>query len=111
MYTVNKISTYLGVSSTKQTFVRVVKPYVNSIFFNITIGLRSLLKTVWMLDNTQKGHPKKFQRFGSSNQFVKVTGRTARNCILCEDDLGPNPDRISDVNYQPQDDSNTSPLR
>ena len=55
---------------------------------NIAIRLSGLLKTVWMLDNNQKGHPKKFQRFGSSNRFVKVTGRTARNCILCKDDLG-----------------------
>lgn len=41
-----------------------------------------------MLDNNQKVHPKKFQRFGSSNRFLKVSGRTARNCLLCEEDLG-----------------------
>ena len=30
--------------------------------------------SMWfMLDNNQKGHPLIFQRFGSSNKFVKIT--------------------------------------
>ena len=41
-----------------------------------------------MLDNNQRGHPLKYQRFGSSNNFVKVTGRTSRQCIECKTDLG-----------------------
>ena len=84
---VNRRSTYLGASATTQTYLKVVKPFGDAMLSNIAIRLSGLSKTVWMLDNNQKGHPKKFQRFGSSNKFVKVTGRTARNCILCEDDL------------------------
>lgn len=40
------------------------------------------------MKNNQKGHSKKFQRFGSSNSVVKVTDRTIRNCIFCEDLIG-----------------------
>jgi hypothetical protein len=35
---------------------------------------------VIVLDNNQKGNVKKYQRNGSSNQFVKVTGRFFRKC-------------------------------
>ena len=61
--------------------------------------LNQLQKTVWTLDNNQKGYPKKFQRFGSSNRFVKVTGRTVRNCILCEDSLGEENSKRVPVTY------------
>ena len=40
------------------------------------------------MDNSQRGHPLKFQRFGSSNTFVKVTGRTSHKCTECEIDFG-----------------------
>ena len=56
----NRRSTYLGASSTTQTFLRVVKPYADSMLSNIAIRLSGLLKTVWMLDNNQKGHPNFF---------------------------------------------------
>ena len=85
---VNRRSTYLGASSTAQSFLRTIKPYADTMLSNIAIRLSQLQKTVWTLDNNQKGHPEKFQRFGSSNTFVKVTGRTVRECVLCEDDLG-----------------------
>ena len=47
----------------------------------------------------QKGHPLKFQRFGSSNRFVKVTGRTVRYCILCEDNLGEESSKRVPITY------------
>ena len=37
--------------------------------------------TVCCLDNNQKGHPLKFQRYGVSNKFVKVTGNVIKECI------------------------------
>ena len=55
---------------------------------NICLRSSREQKTVWTLNNNQKGHPKKFQRFGSSNRFVKVTGRTVYNCVLYNVDLG-----------------------
>ena len=45
-------------------------------------------KTVWILDNNQRGHPMKFRRFGNSNNFVKVTRRTSRKCTKCEIGIG-----------------------
>ena len=40
----------------------------------IHLLLRLKNKSVCCLDNNQKGHPLKYQQFGSSNKFVKVTG-------------------------------------
>ena len=34
------------------------------------------------MDNNQKGHPRHYQRCGSINRYVKVTGRTIRKCLL-----------------------------
>ena len=70
--------------------------------YNITQKLSATQKSVWMMDNNQKGHPKKFQRFGSSNRFVKVTGRTIRNCILCHDIIGEENDKRVLVTYVDQ---------
>ena len=85
---VNRRATYLGASTTTQTFLRAVKPYGNAMIENITSTLSHVNKTVWMLDNNQRGHPLKFQRYGSSNNFVKVTGRTSKQCIECMEDIG-----------------------
>ena len=52
-----------------------------------------------MLDNNHKGHPKKIQRFGSSNRFIKVTDRTSKNCILYEEDLGQNNSKRVPITY------------
>ena len=55
---VNRRSTYLGGSATTRLFMRVVKPHIESMLSTIALNLSGLLKTVWMLDNNQKGHPK-----------------------------------------------------
>ena len=99
---VNRRATYLGASSCTRTFIRTVKPHADSMIYNITQKLSGMQKSVWMMDNNQKGHPKKFQRFGSSNRFVKVTGRTIRNCILCLDTIGEENDKRAPVTYVDQ---------
>ena len=43
----------------------------------IHMRLKDEMNIVACLDNNQKGHPMKYQRFGKSNRFVKVTG-----CVL-----------------------------
>ena len=85
---VNRRSTYLGASTTTQTFLKTVRPYGDQMIERVTRTLSKCKKTVWMLDNNQRGHPLKFQRFGSSNTFVKVTGRTSRKCTECEIYIG-----------------------
>ena len=85
---VNRRATYLGASTTTQTFLRTVRPFGNAMIENITATLSHVNKTVWMLDNNQRGHPLKFQRFGSSNNFVKVTSRTSKQCNISSTDLG-----------------------
>ena len=65
-----------------------VKPLADKILSSIESRLSTVDKTVWTLDNNQRGNPLKYQRFGSSNTFVKVTGRTCYKCITCNDDIG-----------------------
>ena len=36
------------------------------------------------MDNNQRDHPLKYQRFGSSNSLVKVTCRKCYKCLICE---------------------------
>ena len=59
-------------------------------------------KSVWMMYNNQKDHPKQFQRFGSSNRFVKLAGRTIRKFILCQDIIGEENDKRVPVTYEDQ---------
>ena len=58
---VNKRVTYLGASTTTQTFLRVVKPFGTTMISKDINTLRNIHKTVWMLDNSQRGHPLKFK--------------------------------------------------
>ena len=81
-------TTYIGASTTTQTFLRAVRPYGDKMIEHVTAILVHCIKNMWMLNNNQRGHPFKFQRFGSSNTFVKVTGRTSRKFTGCETDIG-----------------------
>ena len=72
----NRRSTYLGGSATTRSFLRIVEPHAESMLSSIDKNVSALLKTVWMIDDNQKCHPKNFQRVGSSNRFLKVTGRS-----------------------------------
>ena len=103
---VNRRATYLGASTTTQTFLRTVRPFGNAMIENITATLSHVNKTVWMLDNNQRGHPLKFQRFGSSNNFVKVTGRTSKQCNLSSTDLGEEDTKHCVLTYVDQDIAN-----
>ena len=70
--------TYSGVSATVKTFLKRVRPYGDNMLQSAASKLYRSKTTIATLDNNQKGHPKKFQRFGSSNKFVKVTARYFR---------------------------------
>ena len=85
---VNRRAIYLGASTTTKTILRTVKPLSDNMLSIIHKRLSTVDKTVWILDNNQRGHPSKYQRFGSSNTFVKVTRRTCYKCITCNDDIG-----------------------
>lgn len=100
---VNRQAKCLGASTTTQTLHRTVGPFVNAMIDNITVILSHLNKTVWMLDNIQRGHPLKFQRFGSSNNFVKVTGRTTKVCSGSSTDLGEKDNKHCVLTYVDQD--------
>ena len=98
----NRRATYLGASTTTKTCIRVVKPFCDQMIDKVTSTLSRVNKTVCMLDNNQRGHPSKFQRFGSSNKFVKVAGRTSKQCVVCKRDLGEEDNKHSVLNYVDQ---------
>lgn len=61
------------------TLFRVLQPHAESMLSRITNNASALLKTIWMIRNNQNAHPKKFQRFVSSNLFMNITSRAKRN--------------------------------
>ena len=96
---INRRATFLGASTVTRIFLRKVTPYGKSMKDDITVTLSTVHKTVWTLDNNQLGHPLKHQRFGSSNDFVKVTGRTCRQCIENLIDIGEENDKRVIITY------------
>ena len=69
-------------------FLQIIKSFGDGIINNITSTLSTINKIVWIIDKNQRGHPLKYQCFGSAKNFVKVTGRVAKKCVVCESDLG-----------------------
>lgn len=99
---VNRRATYIGASATTQTFLRTVKPSGDSMLQNVAKCLSKVDKTVWTLDNNQIGHPLKYQRYGSSNNFVKVTGRTNMKCNRCIVNIGDENEKRVPISYVDQ---------
>ncbi len=73
-------STHAGTSSSMDTLMKKITPLSKNAIQDITNTLKSHDMFVATLDNNQKGNCKKFQRNGSSNKFVTVTGRCFRLC-------------------------------
>ena len=96
---VNRRAIFLGASTILRIFLRKVAPYGQSMEDNVTKTLSGVDKTVWTLDNNQLGHPLKHQRFGSSNDFVKVTGRTCRECIQNTIHIGDENEKRVTITY------------
>ena len=67
-------SCYLGLSATLVTLLRHMKQLSSEV--DISDVVKNEQYIVSTLDNNQKGYPKKIQRFGVCNDFVKVTGMT-----------------------------------
>ena len=70
-----------GYSTTISTFLRKTSLWRESMPDLIQKELKNKTKFVCCLDNNQKGYPLKFQRDGTSNKFVKVTGTCLRECM------------------------------
>ena len=78
----NTISTtYFGVTTALSTFMNRTQVFRNEMKNKIHLLLRQEKKFVCCIDNNQKGHNKKYQIFGSSNRFVKVTGSVIKKFI------------------------------
>ena len=67
-------SSFFGLGCTLNTLMKNTKSLRDNSNSNIHLRLRSEKKIVCCLDNNQKGNKLKYQRFGKSNKFVKVTG-------------------------------------
>ena len=70
-----------GYSTTISTFLRKTSVWREEMPLRMNSLMATNKKIVCCLDNNQKGYPLKFQRNGSSNKFVKVTGTCLRQCI------------------------------
>ena len=71
-----------GLSCTYNTMMKKLKEMNHNMNDVITQSLSKKKHFVIVLDNNQKGNCKKFQRNGSSNEFVKVTGRFFKECHM-----------------------------
>jgi hypothetical protein len=73
-------STHSGISSNINTMLNKVNLLNRNMNEKISSILKPMKYFVAALDNNQRGHNVKFQRGGSSNAFVKVTGRFFKSC-------------------------------
>ena len=89
--------------------VHMVRPYGDNMLHSAATALYQSKYTVATLDNNQKGHPSKFQRFGSSNTFVKVTARYFRQFIPYISDVNTK-DIHSSITYVDQQIPSPNPM-
>ena len=66
---------------------------------NVVKTLSYIDKTMWVMDNNQRGHHLKYQQFVSPNKFVKVTDRTIRKYITCDKDIGNENEKRVQISY------------
>ena len=76
-----------GYSTTISTFLRKTSTWRDEMPTKMKTLLQNKKKFVCCLDNNQKGYPLKFQRGGTSNKFVKVTGTCLRQCITASTEV------------------------
>ena len=70
-------NSFFGNSTSLGTFLRNTKDWRENMDQSIHLRLRNEDNIVCCIDNNQKGHNLKYQQFGQSNKYVKVTG-----CII-----------------------------
>ena len=79
-------STCIGVSCSFETLFRHLRELSTDMIPNVTKMLTAKYKRfTGTLDSNQKGFPNKFQQFGSSNTFIKVTGSCLKHAFLFEE--------------------------
>ena len=80
-------SSFFGHTTTLSTFMKETKQLRNDFDSKIHQRLIEEDKIVCCLDNNQKGNPLKYQRYGKSNKFVKVTGSVIINYKYADNHL------------------------
>ena len=70
----NYNQTFFGHSTTTSTFMKRMKYWRDKMEESIHLRLKNEQNIVACIDNNQKGFSLKYQRCGSSNNYVKVTG-------------------------------------
>ena len=91
---IQKRATYCRISSSIKTFVKRIKPHSQKMEQNVKSILDKETFIIAALDNNQKGFPKKHQRFGVCNKFVKVTASMFKKYCPIEDDTPEPTDRV-----------------
>ena len=77
-------SCFFAHSTRIKTFLLKTKEWRDNMETTLNKKLSHIKNFMCCLDNNQKGHPLKYQRFGSSNKFVKVTGFIVKE-FICDD--------------------------
>ena len=79
----SQTTSFFGHSVCNSTFMRKTKVWREDLSSSIHMKWKDEPKVLCCLDNNQKGHPLKFQRYGKSNKYVKVTGSVLINYHYC----------------------------
>jgi hypothetical protein len=74
-------SCFFAHSTTIKTFIQKTKLLRENMNNKVHHSLAHTTNFMCCLDNNQKGNPRKYQRYGSSNKFVKVTGYIIKEFI------------------------------
>ena len=77
--------TFFGNSTTTATFMRRTKYWRETMDESIYLRLKHKESIVACIDNNQKGFSLKYQRFGSSNNYIKVTGCVVKKFFYCHE--------------------------
>ena len=87
-------SSYFGYCTTIQTLMKKTKDLRDNLDSAIYLRLKDEKKIVCCVDNNQKGNKLKFQRFGKSNKFMKVTGSVIIQYKYCHPNCGYIKDKV-----------------
>lgn len=78
---------FFGNSTTISTFMKKTHYWRETMTESIYNCLKEQQRIVACIDNNQKGFAMKYQRFGNSNTFIKVTGCVIKRCFYFDDPI------------------------
>ena len=96
--TIQKRATYCGIPLSVKTMIKNIRHDSEKVEKTVMNVLSQQKYIVAAMDNNQKGYPKKYQRYGISNQFIKVTASFFKLYSSIPIDT-PNPESTTIITY------------